>query len=498
MKLDFLPEPELEFAGYERHIDIRQGLVLHGPLDHQGSTAPTNIRVGVVGSPQSVEGLCSWLEHCRSEIGGKQGSRQPNLFPAFPGCRHDAGLRSSIILASELHREIPQRQIADLIKSASSNDLVREAAKLFIGEFEYLVQNTNVDILMCAWPFELLEAMEPSTPLDMDDVSARVADQGTEETTEEDEDAGADASTLDFHDLLKAKGMTLRKPMQVVRPSTYDETMLRKQRNRDKLRQVQDEATRAWNIHTALYYKAGGTPWRLVRNAGEYETCYVGISFYKSLDGSKIMTSVAQIFNQRGEGVVLRGGKAKLTKDDKRPYLETADAYKLLADTLDKYKETHKHPPARIVLHKTSRYVEEEQEGLFKAAADKGIELVDMVYVSRTNTRLFRAGVYPPRRGTLLMQDASSHVLYTRGSVEYYKTYPGTYPPLPLSLTYTDLASSPKFVASEVLALTKMNWNNTQFDNADPMTIRAAKQVGSLLKYLDEDDFMEFRYSFYM
>ena len=28
-------------------------------------------------------------------------------------------------------------------------------------------------------------------------------------------------------------------------------------------RPLQDEATRAWNFHTALYYKAGGTPWRL-------------------------------------------------------------------------------------------------------------------------------------------------------------------------------------------------------------------------------------------
>jgi hypothetical protein len=43
-------------------------------------------------------------------------------------------------------------------------------------------------------------------------------------------------------------------------------------------RQVQDPATRAWNFHTALYYKAGGIPWRLIRDA-DSETCFIGASF---------------------------------------------------------------------------------------------------------------------------------------------------------------------------------------------------------------------------
>ncbi len=44
-------------------------------------------------------------------------------------------------------------------------------------------------------------------------------------------------------------------------------------------RTVQDEATRAWNLHTALYYKAGGKPWRVPPREDRYATCYVGISF---------------------------------------------------------------------------------------------------------------------------------------------------------------------------------------------------------------------------
>jgi hypothetical protein len=33
MKPDLLEEPELEFGGLRRHVDIRQGLTLFGPLD---------------------------------------------------------------------------------------------------------------------------------------------------------------------------------------------------------------------------------------------------------------------------------------------------------------------------------------------------------------------------------------------------------------------------------------------------------------------------------
>lgn len=50
MKLHFIDEPELEFGGAGRHIDIRHGLTEHGPLDGGLSSAPQCVRVGVVGA----------------------------------------------------------------------------------------------------------------------------------------------------------------------------------------------------------------------------------------------------------------------------------------------------------------------------------------------------------------------------------------------------------------------------------------------------------------
>ena len=60
-------------------------------------------------------------------------------------------------------------------------------------------------------------------------------------------------------------------------------------------------------LFVAMIYKAGIAPWRLVRESKAYESCFVGISFYRTLDSSKVMTSMAQVFNERGEGMIIRG-----------------------------------------------------------------------------------------------------------------------------------------------------------------------------------------------
>jgi hypothetical protein len=43
-----------------------------------------------------------------------------------------------------------------------------------------------------------------------------------------------------------------------------------------------------------------------------------------------------------------------------------------------------------------------------------------------------------------------------------------------------------------------MNWNNTQFDNFESITLKAARKVGSIFKYMKPTDPFQSRYSFYM
>jgi len=364
---------------------------------------------------------------------------------------------------------------------------VEAVVELLYAELEALVDsNPAVNVIVCAVPNELLDVIELANEVasssDSDDESSR----------------GQDGLQWDYHDMLKARAMGLRKPIQIVRPSTYDPSQRRKSKKSERYQSQQDEATKAWNLHTALYYKAGGTPWRLIRESSSLDTCFVGVSFYKSLDEKTLRTSVAQVFNERGEGVIVKGGTAQLSKEDRQPHLSARDAEELLRAALMRYRGEHKNFPARLVMHKSSSFNDAELEGFSAALASEGIFQADLVSIGSSLTRLSRGNIYPPLRGTVLSLTDSEHVVYTKGSVDFFQTWPGAHAPAPRLVRFAEVENSARFLIGEILALSKMNWNNTQFDGAEPITLRAARQVSSVLRYCDDSKPIESRYSFYM
>ena len=474
-----LPEPELEFYGGGRHIDIRYGLANFGPLDAGTELAPRSIRVGLVGTPATIEGAREWLERSRESIDAGA-SRQPNLHPTFPGFSPESPFRASLTFDSTIERPIHQREFIALGKSRKASHVVNGAVELFMDEMAHVAEKGTADVFICALPPALLELMGAPEASDPTDDSEIVPDE-----------------TPDFRRLLKAQAMRLKTPIQLVLPGTYTRSG-RARTSFERERQLQDEATRAWNFHTALYYKAGGTPWRLVRDPAALTTCYVGVSFYRSLDRSTISTSIAQVFNERGEGIIVRGAAAAVSKEDRHTHLEEADARQLLVDALGRYRQEHKTLPARVALCKTSLFDAAELSG-FRAALDHlGIDSADLVAVGPGDAKLFRRGAYPPLRGTYIALDERNVLLYTRGSVDFYRTYPGPYVPQPLAIRCQQIDASPRELAEEMLGLTKMNWNNTQFDGYWPITVRAAREVGNILKYVGVDESVEPRYAYYM
>src|SRR5436190_23488762 len=113
MNVTFLDEPQLEFGGNGRHIDIRFGIMDNGPLDRTRGTAPRRIRVGLVGSADTIEGTLAWLNRCKSGVAAKP-SRQPNLFPRFPGFAADLGFLAELFTEGQLQRTLPRRTVRDL------------------------------------------------------------------------------------------------------------------------------------------------------------------------------------------------------------------------------------------------------------------------------------------------------------------------------------------------------------------------------------------------
>lgn len=239
-------------------------------------------------------------------------------------------------------------------------------------------------------------------------------------------------------------------------------------------------------------------PWRLVRDPSEHTTCYMGVSFFRALEGDALETSVAQVFNQRGEGVVVRGGPAQISNEDLSPHVPDGDAAGLVRRALSLYKQEHGHMPARLVCHKSSYFSEGELGGFRAGAKDCGIDMIDLVSIRFGAPRLFREGRYPPLRGTVLELDDRSASLYTHGSVDFYQCYPGKYIPSPLLVELDAAEQGVSGVCTEILALTKLNWNSTTFVNSEPITLAGARQVGSLLRYLSPDHVLQAKYSFYM
>jgi hypothetical protein len=166
-------------------------------------------------------------------------------------------------------------------------------------------------------------------------------------------------------------------------------------------------------------------PWRLLPDRAEYLTSILGIGFYRDLDGQQLWTSTAQMFDERGEGLILRGGRMVESEEDRRPHLTAIDAYELQKGSLKVFRDQHGHWPARVVLHKISKFDRNELDGFHKAIDERDIDYADFIWIQKSLTRLYRLGVYPPLRGTLLRFDKDQALLYTRGSVDFFRTYPG-------------------------------------------------------------------------
>jgi hypothetical protein len=489
MLADVLDEPELEFGGGNRHIDPRFGMSNYGPADLQNADAPRAIRVGLIGAAEHLDGLQSWLERCREPIPAKD-ERYPHLFPEFPGCDTDIGLHSTLVFSQRNTRTISDRDLR-AISQASRAAALMTALDVYAREIVALADENRVDVLLVARPEQLIDTKRRKVYAVTGSGPAVLGEAKPPSVSGDDPPLPQFAN---FHDMLKARVLQIRQPIQIIRHSTWDETIPPPAGH-----SRQDEATRAWNLHTALYYKAGGVPWRLPRNSVDLTVCYVGVAFYRNDDDDALDTSVAQVFNERGDGVIVRGGPARVGCDDRQPHLSHSDATELLLHALDTYHHEHKTVPARIVLHKTSSFTAEEIGGFQSAADERRVDALELSWITGSEgARLLRPGSAPPLRGTLLTLTDRQFALYTKGSVEFYSTYPGMYIPQPIGLRPVEPILSGRGIGNEILALTKMNWNQTRLDGRLPITIRTANQVKSILRFCSPEQAIATRYASYM
>ncbi len=294
----FLPEPELELGKGGKSVDPKTGISIYGPWGGPDDTNIKNIRVGIIGTGDTITKAHQWLTRCRQEINPKGQSADPILFPPFPGMESDSGFSCSLEFPQRLQEILTPSEIARCTAAPNRDSAVNLMGEVLRHRLEALAEKDSPpDVVIVALPEEVRVAAgagrtpkkpkknkkntEASKQLSFLDLPPAISPETIPSRT--------------LHRVIKAEGMRAGLPTQMAWPTTFE--------GGDS---VQDDATRAWNFCTALYYKAGGVPWRV--SGLEKDTCYIGITFFRpSSDSTKLQTSMAQAFSDRGDGIVLRG-----------------------------------------------------------------------------------------------------------------------------------------------------------------------------------------------
>jgi hypothetical protein len=515
IKIEYLPEPKLQFGSYFEHEDSKTGLAEFGPFGKNISGLhPSEIPLGFIGTRETIAGAKEWIEECGSPI------ESENRKVIEPEVKNDIGpsLFGAGIFEDEGSLPKPDDTFVRIYKILNRD---------FIGfnrdsQFGSIFQTND------RWD-RVLQPIEINRILEIEDKQQRIwelvnlfddqirvlAETKPSPriiilalTTQMVEEAHAVQVTgnffLNFRRAIKARAMKWGIPIQLLQRSTILGKKSKWQKGR-----VQEKATRAWNFCTALYYKANGVPWR--PTIFDQDTCFVGVGFYVARelkDRLTMRSSVAQAFDFMGQGLVLRGDPFEWDDDKKgpSPHMTQEGARRVIEKTLKEYVRVKGTTPKRVVIHKSSRFWGREHEEYneldgFLAGVQEvfpGIE-TDMVTLSQGGVKLFREGSYPSLRGTYF-QIGDQHFLYTMGFVPYLATYPGTYVPDPWQIVEKHGGSGEKELLREVLQLTKMNVNNCSFADGTPITLSFSQKVGEIMKHVPEDRDADLKsgYAFYM
>jgi hypothetical protein len=446
-------EPVLGFAGGRLHVDAKVGLARYGPASLGTSRHPAQIRIGFVGSGQSIASAQRLLEHAAAGVDG-----DPAKAPRFPGFMADRGFFSELVHPGGAQAIITTNELAELKKIAKLQP--RFAAAIALVSEKVKLVTTKDDalrLIVLALPSELLGI--------------------TKKVRYNDPVLG-----LVYRDLrraLKAELMRHKVPTQII--------LQRVSEAAPDDEKIDPPHRVAWNLLTSMFFKGGGIPWKPVGLRAD--TCYIGISFHRPMGttDATLRASVAQAFDENGTGLILRGPDFQwhTSKDGPSPHLNAEQAKALLELVLPRYEAEAGHLPSRVVIHKTSRFWDGEREG-FQSALSQ-IREFDLIAVAPTSeVRLLRAGNYPPLRGTLFSVGDISYV-YTTGYTPAIKAYPHGHVPAPLQIADRYGDSSLEDIVDEILVLTKMNWNTTGFAGALPITIRFSRQVGNIMREIPAD-----------
>lgn len=345
-----LSEPTLQFAGGHSATDPHDGLTLFGPYGIHEPTHPKSPTYIVLGAPEGISRFQKWAR-MMNKASFMPDNKKHRLWPPFPGFEVAFGSKwnEKPAWTGEMNRD----ELIIASRKSDQHERTFAVVEMFMKHFEKLNKiDYNVDTAICVIPEEVWKNCRPKSKI------ARPSDGKLPAKKKKSRKAGQrefwdifDFNQYhyapDFRRQLKARTMQYGIALQIIRESTLIVEVDEDPLTGRKLTTLSD---RMWNLSTALYYKAGGKPWRL--NSAREGVCYIGIAYKLGEKKNASACCAAQMFLDTGDGIVFLGDDKPIYSPDTRQFTLTRDASgKLLRGVLETYKTLDGRPLKEIFIH---------------------------------------------------------------------------------------------------------------------------------------------------
>lgn len=303
----------------------------------------------------------------------------------------------------------------------------------------------------------------------------------------------------DLHDYVKAHAAQNQIATQFVREKTIESDL---------------HCQIMWALSLALYVKSGRTPW--VVNGIQPDTAFAGIGYsvMNGPSGNNVVVGCSHIYSSDGRGMKYKLSKIQDYSFDrkKNPYLSEEEAYRIGLNIKELFYKSFSELPKRVVIHKRTPFRKEEVKGLVESlssAGVKNIELLEITYEDNLkcfalNERCTQVDCYPVRRGMCFPIDKNTMYLFTHGIASSVKSPGRSYfqggksVPLPLKVVKHYGSGDMAQIATEILGLSKMNWNSFELYSKLPCTIASSNEIARIGWLLSQFEGTLYDYRYFM
>jgi hypothetical protein len=484
-----ISEPKLEFGFSQEMVHPKDGLSLYGPL--RSPAADGRLRVGVVATNTGFELYKRFVGRVARPLAPAV-KDHPN-HSLFPGFRAVFGIEWPVEPVGFI--EVDPAGLAQAIRMTDRHQAIHKAVSLYSDSIVTYLRDdadTPIDVWMAVVPEDVYRYCRPKSKVSKAEAVQPDFLLGKKAATRlltgemglfEEDNRAAEIYLyeLDFHNQLKARLLEQQAAVQVVRETTLAPDQFLNAAGKPA-RRLQDQASVAWNISTTTYFKAGGKPWQLANvRAG---VCYVGIVFKQDLSSPEpgMVCCGAQMFLESGDGVVFKGTPGRFKSDDKDEcHLPREKAKALMELVVKAYRKGHcGDAPKELFIHGKTRFSREEWEG-FRETVPSETNVVCVRIREDSGMKMYRHGRTSIMRGLAWVKSARRGYLWTKGYVPRLQTYAGREVPGPLAIEISQGQADIRQVMTDVLGLTKLNYNACIYGDGVPVTLRFANSVGEIL-----------------